>query len=118
MGSFGRFARFTSRKLEGIVHAFDRRSARAWLHRPHSSLNGESMRRRKDPNAWFQEATKVSNDPAASDWLKLALIQAINRDPVDAAKDVEVLSRILEQRAAAAYQTRSSANATAAKDRE
>ena len=84
----------------------------------HKSLDGESMRRRKDPNAWFQEAIKVSKDPAASDWLKLALLQAINRDPVDAAKDVEVLSRILEQRAAAATQPSSSSNALAKQGRE
>ena len=76
------------------------------------------MRRRKDPNAWFQEAIKVSKDPAASDWLKVALLQAINRDPVDAAKDVEVLSRILDQRAAAASHPSSGSNVPAKQGRE
>jgi hypothetical protein len=36
--------------------------------------------------------------------LKNALIEAINRDPVDAAEDAEVLSRILKRRAAAVVQ--------------
>ena len=62
------------------------------------------MRKRKEPNIWFREALKVTEDPAASSWLKSALIDAINRDPVDAAGDAEVLSRILQQRAAAVQQ--------------
>ncbi len=56
---------------------------------------------REDPNVWFQNALKVTEDPAASGWLKNALLEAINRDPVDAAGDAEVLSRILKLRAAA-----------------
>ena len=62
------------------------------------------MRKRKDPNVWFREALKVAEDPASSGWLKNALVEAINRDPVDAAGDAEVLSRILQQRAAAIQQ--------------
>jgi hypothetical protein len=56
----------------------------------------------KDPNIWFQKALKVAQDPAASGWLKNALVEAINRDPVNAAGDAEVLCRILQLRAAAA----------------
>ncbi len=59
------------------------------------------MRRRKDPNAWFQQALKVADDPAVSDWLKKSLFEAINRDPVDAATDAEVLRSILSLRAEA-----------------
>lgn len=59
------------------------------------------MRKRKDSNIWFQEARKIADDPAASGWLKNALFEAINRDPVNAAKDAELLTRILLQRAAA-----------------
>ena len=59
------------------------------------------MPKLKDPNLWFQNALKVAEDPAASGWLKNALIEAINRDPVDAAGDAEVLYRILKLRAAA-----------------
>jgi len=55
----------------------------------------------KDPNVWFQYALKVTEDPAASSWLKNALLQAFNRDPVDAAGDAEVLSRILRLRSSA-----------------
>jgi hypothetical protein len=58
------------------------------------------MPKLKDPNVWFQNARRVTDDPAASDWLKNALLEAINRDPVDAAGDAEVLCRILKQRAA------------------
>ena len=59
------------------------------------------MPKLKDPNVWFQNARRVTDDPAASDWLKNALLEAINRDPVDAAGDAEVLCRILKLRAAA-----------------
>jgi predicted lipid carrier protein YhbT len=62
------------------------------------------MRKRKDPNAWFQQALKVAEDAAASGWLKNALVEAINRDPVDAAGDATVLCRILQARAAAVQQ--------------
>jgi hypothetical protein len=59
------------------------------------------MPKLKDPNVWFQNARRVTEDPAASDWLKNALLEAINRDPVDAAGDAEALCRILKLRAAA-----------------
>ena len=59
------------------------------------------MPKLKDPNVWFQNALKVAEDPAASFWLKNALVEAINRDPVDAAQDAEVLCRILRLRATA-----------------
>jgi hypothetical protein len=59
------------------------------------------MPKLKDPNVWFQNARRVTEDPAASDWLKHALLEAINRDPVDAAGDAEALCRILKLRAAA-----------------
>ena len=55
----------------------------------------------KDPNVWFQDALRVTEDPAASSWLKNALLQAFNRDPVDAAGDAAVLYRILRLRSAA-----------------
>jgi len=54
-----------------------------------------------DTKAWFQRALRVTEDPAASEWLKEALMNAINRDPVDAANDAQVLSEILAQRAKA-----------------
>ena len=63
------------------------------------------MPKLKDPNVWFQNALKVTEDPAASGWLKNALVEAINRDPVDAAGDAEVLCRILKLRAAAVQKT-------------
>lgn len=69
------------------------------------------MRKRKDSTIWFQEARKVADDPAASGWLKNALVEAINRDPLNAAADAEVLARILLQRAAAVqYGTNSNAS--------
>lgn len=40
----------------------------------------------------------ILNDPAASDWLKLALVSALERDPVDAANDAEVLAAVLRER--------------------
>jgi hypothetical protein len=41
-------------------------------------------------------------DPSASTWLKTALAAALERDPVDAANDAEVLSAVLGHRADAA----------------
>lgn len=41
---------------------------------------------------------EILNDPAASDWLKLALASALERDPVDAANDAEVLAAVLRGR--------------------
>ena len=57
--------------------------------------------RKRNPNMWFQEARKVADDPDASGWLKNALLEAINRDPMNAADDALALCRILQQRAEA-----------------
>ena len=54
-----------------------------------------------DTKAWFHRALRVTEDPAASKWLKDALMNAINRDPIDAANDVQVLHEILALRAKA-----------------
>ncbi len=59
------------------------------------------MPKLKDPNVWFRDALTITEDPAASDWLKNSLVEAINRDPVDAAGDAEMLYRILKLRSAA-----------------
>jgi hypothetical protein len=67
------------------------------------------MPKLKDPNVWFQSALQVTEDPAASDWLKNALLETINRDPVDAAQDAEALYRILKLRAAAVQRAKPSA---------
>lgn len=60
------------------------------------------MPKRSDPNAWFDKAKSITEDATASDWLKQTLVQSINRDPVDAANDAEVLSMILNLRVKAA----------------
>lgn len=44
------------------------------------------------------EIEQVLADPAASFWLKVALNSALDRDPVDAANDAEVLAQLLQQR--------------------
>jgi hypothetical protein len=44
------------------------------------------------------EIEQVLADPAASYWLKFALRSALERDPVDAANDAEVVARLLEKR--------------------
>jgi hypothetical protein len=40
----------------------------------------------------------VLRDPAASLWLKIGLRSALERDPVDAANDAEMLARLLDRR--------------------
>ena len=41
---------------------------------------------------------EVLADPAASHWLKTALRSSLYRDPVDAARDSDVLARLLGRR--------------------
>lgn len=41
---------------------------------------------------------EVLLDPAASDWIKSALRSALERDPVDAANDADLLARLLMAR--------------------
>jgi hypothetical protein len=41
---------------------------------------------------------KILEDPAASSWLKSALKDAIDRDPIDALNDALVLAATLEDR--------------------
>lgn len=42
---------------------------------------------------------EVLNDPAASNWLKSALMAALQRDAVDAANDSALLAALLDRRA-------------------
>ena len=44
----------------------------------------------------------VLNDPSASDWLKSAIRELLERDPVDAAHDTFWLGAIMQERAKAA----------------
>lgn len=41
---------------------------------------------------------EVLEDPSASAWLRSSLSAALNRDPVDAANDAEVLVQLLQRR--------------------
>jgi hypothetical protein len=41
---------------------------------------------------------EVLHDPAASSWLRTGLHSALDRDPVDAANDAELLARLLDAR--------------------
>jgi hypothetical protein len=45
------------------------------------------------------KASDILGDPAASNWLKSALREALMRDPIDAANDAELLARVLLDRA-------------------
>ena len=40
----------------------------------------------------------ILEDPAVSDWLKVALTEAIERDPVDALNDALLLAQTLDDR--------------------
>jgi hypothetical protein len=62
------------------------------------------MRGRKSPGAWFTAAAKMMEDPTSSDWLKLALSDALNRDPASADKDATALQEVLHLRACAVLQ--------------
>jgi hypothetical protein len=49
-------------------------------------------------------AEEVLSDPAASNWLKRALCDSLERDPVDALNDVLALAGILEDRLRRAFE--------------
>lgn len=42
---------------------------------------------------------RTLDDPAASYWLKQTLLDALKRDPIDAANDAEILQQLLQRRA-------------------
>jgi hypothetical protein len=46
------------------------------------------------------EIISVLSDPSTSYWLKRAIWVLIERDPVDAANDAEVLAKLIEKRCA------------------
>lgn len=48
-----------------------------------------------------KEMTRVLNDPSASHWLKQTMLDAMQRDPVDSARDAELLAVLLRDRAKA-----------------
>jgi hypothetical protein len=52
----------------------------------------------KDLDSTLPNIENVLRDPAASFWLKAALRTALERDPVDAANDAEMLLRLLDAR--------------------
>ena len=39
----------------------------------------------------------ILNDPATSYWLKVSLTEALQRDPVDASNDADLLAEVLEE---------------------
>lgn len=45
------------------------------------------------------EIRKILEGPGTSTWMKLALTTALNRDPVDAVNDAELLVLVLRHRA-------------------
>lgn len=49
-------------------------------------------------NRALPEIAAVLEDPAASFWLKAAIRSALDRDPVDAANDADLLSCLLARR--------------------
>ena len=51
-------------------------------------------------DALAPQVARILADPAASDWLKCALVSALARDPVDAMIDAGALAAALEEQAA------------------
>ena len=50
------------------------------------------------PQTSRQVAVAIMKDPAASDWLKRALTELSNRDPLDARRDIALLSMVYRLR--------------------
>jgi hypothetical protein len=61
------------------------------------------MPKLKDRKAWLREFVKVVNDSAASDWLKDTLMDVVDREPLEAERDAEVIFKICQLRAAVAH---------------
>jgi rhamnogalacturonyl hydrolase YesR len=45
------------------------------------------------------EMARALNDPSASYWLKHTMLDAMKRDPVDSARDADILAAMLRRRA-------------------
>jgi hypothetical protein len=58
----------------------------------------------KDFDADLPTIEDILRDPAVSSWLQAALRSSLERDPVDAANDAEVLLRILDARLRALHE--------------
>ena len=61
-------------------------------------------------------ASDILGDPAASNWLKSALGEALMRDPIDAAHDAELLATVLSERAASILSAASVKHRAGARD--
>ncbi|HSG21509.1 MAG TPA: hypothetical protein VLA64_00975 [Azonexus sp.] len=49
--------------------------------------------------SYNEEIERLVSDPGVSFWLRDALLSALQRDPVDAANDAEMLFAVLDKRA-------------------
>ena len=56
--------------------------------------------------AVYPDGQSILDDPAASYWLKNAVNTALDRDPVDAVNDAEVLLEVLKRHLNAVFQGR------------
>ena len=50
---------------------------------------------------WEEEAIRITSDPATNPAIKRALVDALERDPLDAVRDADTIYQILLQRALA-----------------
>jgi hypothetical protein len=53
---------------------------------------------RREGTGTVPKADEVLRDMGASDWIKEALEKALDRDPMDAANDAEMLAKVLDRR--------------------
>jgi len=51
-----------------------------------------------EPDPCLPSIERVLSDPAASFWLKAAIRLSLERDPVDAANDADMLAKLLDSR--------------------
>jgi hypothetical protein len=58
------------------------------------------MSRTKDRKGWLRKLVQVVNDPSTSDWLKDVLMEVVDREPLQATRDAEVVLKICQMRAA------------------
>lgn len=96
-------ARITWFRLPGMLAQPDRVAAGWTLAADQSdTLLGAQSPHEPETAAFHPSADQLLADPAASTWFKTALRSALDRDPVKAAGEAEVLAQVLGRRADAA----------------
>ena len=65
----------------------------------HKLIIGETLGGETTPGGYFEARSAIVADPAATYWLRDAVVGLEKRDPIDALKDAETLALLAQLRA-------------------